>query len=130
MSKSLCKEAFKLILPKGISIHDSQTVYFTEQGCSYRGIFERYIDEEGVSTQQVMETGSTDLIKQYVGLGLGFSMVPAITLNKQDEELMDIEDFYIKNPLYTQLVYHKDKHVFKAMEDFIDLMIEASQSWQ
>lgn len=130
---TLCKEQFYLIFPKNETLEnmqaDNRIIYFTEEGCSYRKLFEQYLDEKGVRINQVMETGSTDLIKQYVALGLGYSMVPAITILEEDQQTIMIEKFPTKEDLFTQLLYHKDKHVFGAMYDFIELVRTTSELW-
>jgi DNA-binding transcriptional LysR family regulator len=126
----LCEEKFSLIYPKGESVKDSHTVYFTEAACSYRKLFEQYLDEEGREILQSMETGSVDLIKQYVGLGLGYSMVPSVTITNEDRTKLDKEDFKTKSKLFTQIVYHKDKNVFKAMKEFIEILKLEAEKWQ
>lgn len=128
---TLCEERFKLILPLGYELedmyHEHKTVYLTERGCTYRLLFERYLDEKGIQIYQTMETGSIDLIKQHVGFGLGYSMIPSATLK---DENMAIKDIELETTLYTHLVYHKGKHVFKAMKDFIDQVLQEAKEWK
>lgn len=132
--KVLCPEEFKLILPKDepldLIYHKDQTVYLTEKDCSYRTMFERYLDKKGVHRQHIMETGSIDMIKQYVGLSLGYSMVPAIALNNDlENENLEIYGVEWDLDLFTQVVYHKDKFVFPAMDEFIEMVILYSKGW-
>jgi DNA-binding transcriptional LysR family regulator len=131
-SSILCHERFHLILPKHNSIdfiyEPTHTVYLTEKDCSYRKVFEDYLDDKGVIRQQIMETGSVDIIKQYVSLGLGYSMIPTIALDASDTHL-EMTEVEVEDKLYTQLLHHKDKTVFPAMKDFIDLIIKVSKNW-
>lgn len=63
-----------------------QTVYLTEKECSYRRMFEAFLDKKGVVSNRIMETGSVDMIKKYVSFGLGYSLVPSITLKDEKEK--------------------------------------------
>ncbi len=130
----LCEEKFSLIFPKGsgteVMHKNNQTVYLTEKECSYRMMFEDYLNGHGVVKQHIMETGSVDMIKQYVSFGLGYSMVPSVTLNTSEQESnLEVMPFNNAVPMYTQLVYHKEKNVFDAMQGFIDLVLKHSEKW-
>lgn len=87
---TLCEEKFKLILPKGEQYEyiqkEGQHVFLTEKNCSYRSIFERLLDEQGISKDQALEIGSVNLIKQYVGLGMGFAMIPSFALESEKDK--------------------------------------------
>lgn len=135
VSIPLVKEDFSLILPPNStldSIHNrNQTVYLTEKVCPYRRMFEEYLDDNKINPQSIMETSSVDLIKQYVSFGLGFSLLPNITVRKKEEETrLTIVPFHNKTILLTQLVYHKDKHIFPAMSQFISMVTEHSKYWE
>lgn len=130
-SLRLCEEKFSLILPKNKTIeymHEpNKTIYLTEPSCSYRVLFENYLFNNKISTDLLMETSSVDMIKQYVSFGLGVSMVPDITVRNEQNKLTIVPMDNV--PLYTQIVYHKDKHVFPAMKHFVDLVISHSKNW-
>ncbi len=133
-SELLCEEPFSLIFPEGKgkeTFHQAnQTVYLTEQECTYRLLFEDYLHSQQALKQHTMETGSVDLIKQYVGCGLGYSMVPTVTVkNPRDREGLSIVPFDNEEPMFTQLAYHKEKNVFPAMADFIDLVETYAKEW-
>ncbi|MCT4507798.1 MAG: LysR family transcriptional regulator [Tepidibacter sp.] len=130
----LCEEKFSLILPKNNKIdilHKSnQTIYLTEKGCSYRMMFEDFLNNQGIIPEHIMETGFVDMIKQYVSFGLGYSMVPTITVtDEKDKEELEVLDFSNESPMYTQLVYHKEKYIFSAMEAFIKLVKYYAKNW-
>lgn len=131
----LCEEKFSLIFPKGSgleSMHkkNHQTVYLTEKNCSYRIMFEDFLNERGVIKQHTMETGSVDMIKQYVSFGLGYSMVPSITVENESENSdLEVIPFVNDISMYTQIVFHKDKHIFNAMNGFIKLVEKYAENW-
>ncbi|MGL6107842.1 LysR family transcriptional regulator [Romboutsia sp.] len=133
VSKILCEEKFSIIFPKdnGIDMlyEHNHTVYLTEKGCSYRKVFEAYLIEKDAIWDRIIETGSIDMIKQYVSIGLGYSLVPSITV-KDEGKRLNIIDLDTKKILYTQVVYHKNKNIFPSMKEFIDLVEFYSKDWK
>ena len=130
----LCEEKFSLIFSKDAGVEsmhkNHQTVYLTEKECSYRILFEDYLNGQGIVKQHVMETGSVDMIKQYVSFGLGYSMVPSITVEKEkDSKDLNVVAFEGHEPMYTQILHHKDKHIFNSMNNFIELVRKHAESW-
>ncbi|WP_240838193.1 LysR family transcriptional regulator [Acidaminobacter sp. JC074] len=127
----LCPESLSLIMPVGQAVNElyngHQTIYLTEEGCSYRKLFETYLKDHQVNSRQVMETGSVDLIKQYVSLGMGYSLIPKIAIN--DDDKLEIYDIPFKPTIYTQLVHHKSKEGFQAFDDFIQLVKKQAVKW-
>ncbi len=133
-SISLIEEKLCLVLPPNsdLSVLHSENlaVYQTEKVCSYRKIFERYLTAQKINPQSVTETSSVDLIKQYVSYGLGFSLLPEVTVrDKSEQERLTILPFETDVSLYSQIIYHKDKHTFPAMESFIDLVKDMAETW-
>lgn len=133
ISEILCEEKFSLIFPKdnGIDMlyEHNHTVYLTEKGCSYRKMFEAYLIDKDAIWDRIIETGSIDMIKQYVSIGLGYSLVPSITVRDEDKRL-NIIGLDTKKALYTQIVYHKNKYIFLAMKEFIELVKINSTKWK
>ncbi len=130
----LCEEECKLILPKGktkdIMYHKNQIVYLTEQDCSYRLMFEEYLNQNDIIKYNSMETGSVDLIKQYVALGQGFSLVPKIAVStKQDEDQLEILTVDYGKKIYTQVMHHKDKVMTDSMKAFMKMLKEYAKEW-
>ncbi len=133
-SISLIEEKLCLVLPPNSDLRvlhsENLAVYQTEKVCSYRKIFERYLTAQKINPQSVTETSSVDLIKQYVSYGLGFSLLPEVTVrDKSEQERLTILPFETDVSLYSQIIYHKDKHTFPAMESFIDLVKDMAETW-
>lgn len=61
---------------------DGTTDFFitNEEGCSYRSMFEKYLAAHKLPKFQTMELWSLEAIKQSVMSGLGFSVLPYITV--------------------------------------------------
>lgn len=133
-SEVLTEELFSLIFPKGKGLElmadKNQTVYLTEKECSYRGAFEQFLDQKGIVKHRYMETGSVEVIKQYVACGLGYSFVPSVTLRDAATlERLECISYELDTPMYTQILYHKDKCAFPAMEDFLILLRTYAKDW-
>ncbi len=135
ISEVLIEERFGLILPKDKSIEilgqRQYTVYMTEKECTYRRAFERYLDQNGILKHQSMETGSVEVIKQYVGCGLGYSYVPLVTIrDAQSQERLNIIPLESDTPLYTQILYHKDKVLTQPMLQFLEVLRDDAKTWK
>lgn len=57
-----------------------------EEGCSYRSMFETYLTNNEITQFQTMELWSLEAIKQAVMSGLGFSVLPYITVKNEIEK--------------------------------------------
>lgn len=130
----LVEEQFSLIFPKGMNesmMGDRHyTVYLTEKECTYRIAFENYLDLRGILKHQTMETGSVEVIKQYVSCGLGYSFVPSVTVqDPQSLEKLEIKPVATADKLFTQILYHKDKILTPAMLAFLKDLEEEAKTW-
>lgn len=130
----LIEEKLCFIFSKGNGFESmnkkNQTVYLTERDCTYRKLFENYLSENRIAKQHTMETGSVEVIKQYIACGLGYSLVPEITVRDDlSKERFEIIEYQGSEPIYTQIVYHKDKYVFNAMSNFLEMLELYSKDW-
>lgn len=125
-------EPLCFILPPGKNLDqirlENTPVFHTEKVCAYRKEFEAYMDKEKITPRSVTETSSVDLIKQYTSFGMGYSLIPEITIGEERDRLTVIP-FEAETPLYSQLFYHKDKYIPKEMRDFIHVVKEISKTW-
>lgn len=74
-----------------------------EEGCSYRSMFERYLVKHDISGFQTMELWSIEAIKQTVMSGLGFSVLPYITVKEEVEagKLKNLQHGEALDPIYS-----------------------------
>lgn len=98
-----------------------------EDGCSYRTMFETYLVQNQIPTFQTMELWSLEAIKQCVMSGLGFSVLPYVTVkNEVENGLLNIlehnEQF---EPIYSHLLVKSKKSLSPAVQKFIELTLEA-----
>ncbi len=98
-------------------------IQIEEPDCCYRLIFEAQLTKAGVKPDSVFEFGSVETTKKCVISGLGISVLPHFTVEREiiQGELKDLHwtgpDFNI----YTQMIYHKDKWLSPALSSFIQL---------
>lgn len=97
----------------------------TRKGGTYREIFETYLKEKNITHEIVMEAWSIELVKQNLILGMGVSFLPKITVLKELNEgtlISESIDLNIKNSIYSQLIYHKNKILTPELEKMISLV--------
>lgn len=134
-TEKLVLEHFSLIFPKAIGqdmlSNPRATIYMTEKECTYRRAFEQLLSDKGIEKRHVMETGSVEVIKQYVGCGLGYALVPEVTTRDPvSQEKLEIVTTPLKESLYTQVFWHKKKTMSPVMVDFIAHLKDHSVSWR
>lgn len=100
-----------------------ETILSTEQGCSYRRMFEQSLVASGVHPGTMIEFASVEGIKQCVAAGLGIAVLPEITVTKEIAQ-GQIKALTWKGPdfpVVTQLAWHKDKWISPALKAFLDV---------
>ncbi|WP_270181034.1 LysR family transcriptional regulator [Alkalihalobacillus sp. CinArs1] len=111
--------------------HDENQVFITnEEGCSYRTMFERYLIKHGIHQFQTMELWSIEAIKQMVISGLGFAVLPYITVKEEVEsgKLKVLKHTEQLDPLYSHMLIKKKKWLSPAVEAFAELVLDSSFS--
>ncbi|OYD06157.1 LysR family transcriptional regulator [Paludifilum halophilum] len=107
-----------------------ETFLYTERGCSYRMLFERYLQENGVSPRATMESWSVEAIKQCVMCGLGISLLPSIAVQSEIQEgkLAGVpwEEPY---SVATIMAYHKEKWLSPALKAFLQMVKQHAMRW-
>ncbi|MBK3494213.1 LysR family transcriptional regulator [Viridibacillus sp. YIM B01967] len=103
-----------------------ETILLTEEGCSYRNQFEYQCHSEGIHPKQIIEFSSIEAIKQCVIAGLGITLLPKMTVEKELEKglLIELQTTIIMETVFTELAWHKDKYIFSYLEDFIQISCE------
>lgn len=101
-----------------------QSLILTENGCSYRAVFDNILAEAGVKPRSILETGSVQAIKQLTIDGMGISLLPYIAaLNEiKQGNLIRLNWTGPDFDMVTQVIYHKDKWVSPALQIFLDLV--------
>ncbi len=93
-----------------------------EKGCTYRTMFDRSFEQEGIDTITHLEFQNAEAIKQCAMTGIGIAFLPEITAKAEVErgELValpwQIPDLHV----YTQMGWHKDKWLSPIIQSFIE----------
>ncbi|MEC3758545.1 MULTISPECIES: LysR family transcriptional regulator [Bacillus] len=96
-----------------------------EEGCSYRSMFERYLVKHDICNVQTMELWSIEAIKQTVMSGLGFSVLPYVTVKEEVEsgKLKILGHSEAFDPLYSHMLIKKKKWPLPAAKAFAELVL-------
>lgn len=105
-------------------------IIVSEKGCGYRNLFEQSLNDAGVTPKSIIEMGSIQSIKQLTMSGLGITLLPKIAAQEElkRKELIELHWWEDSFYLATQMVYHRDKWVSRALRAFIDLSKEMMKS--
>lgn len=97
-----------------------------EEGCDYRVVFEKILDEAGVQPGQVLELGSIEAIKKFVIQQLGVTLLPRMSVEGELSrgELIDLHWQGPEFDTNTQYIYHKDKWISPTLSAFLELSRE------
>lgn len=90
-------------------------------------MFEKYLLKNDIHHFQTMELWSIEAIKQTVMSGLGFSVLPYITVKDEVEsgKLKILSHSQTLDPLYSQMLIKKKKWQLPAVEAFADLVLHS-----
>ncbi len=91
-----------------------------EAGGHTRRIIDRWFADGGVTPKPLMELGSVEAIKQLVGAGLGWSVLPRLAV--EDARGAPRVAFRSVSPLLTRglaLVMRRDKHLSRPLRELI-----------
>lgn len=105
-------------------IHDliKEPVLFLGSGCSMRARLEKWFEEEGMGTENIMEFGTLEAILGGVSAGLGVSLLPKSSIARIEEQGI-IRSFPIPEH-YRQFnvcfIYRKDLFKTRALEKFLE----------
>lgn len=133
--QDLIQEDMAIVLPKDYSGKtlnslEGYAVLYTEEGCSYREIFKTLLAEAQILTDNIVETTSVEVIKQYILCGIGISFLPLITIKKEIEsDIIRTIPWESDSPVILQLAYHKNKWIMPAMAEFIRMLKDVSATW-
>lgn len=109
----------------------NSTFLSTQQGCSYRTLFDSYLQEHHIAPKASLEFWSIEAIKQSVMCGLGVSILPFFsTALEMKEGKLAGAVWEHGNKLYTLLAFHKNKWQSSAFQMFLQLVRNHSTVWE
>ncbi|WNR46473.1 LysR family transcriptional regulator [Paenibacillus roseipurpureus] len=94
----------------------------TEEGCIYRGKFERLLKEQAIALQIGFELGNIETIKHCVMSGLGLALLPLITVESELElgKLVRLPFTHTQLAMDLQFVLHPKKWMSQPLQAFIN----------
>lgn len=134
--EKLTDEKLMLLVPNDVCVDQSHfltdnNLLFTEKGCSYRSAFEKLLQEWGVSAKATTEFWSIEAIKQSVISGLGISMLPHITVEKElEEKKLTGIPHDVGYEFGTYMLHHTDKWLSPGVRGFMEVVQEHAQVWR
>lgn len=99
----------------------------TEIGCGYRSLFDRMMAEAGVSPGPVLEFGSVEAIKQMVMAGLGYTVLPRISVQQELAQGRIVALPFVRRDdlcVVTQVYWHREKWLSPALRAFLETVNE------
>ena len=131
----LKKEEMCFVAPKDYTGDDflpsgAQMVLYTEKECTYREVFQNYLQGQKFYPSNVLETGSVEVIKKYIQYGMGISYLPLYAVSEDAEKgRLRVKQHDSPVEFYTQAVCHKNKWLSPAVQAFLDLCRESAKAW-
>lgn len=93
----------------------------TSTNCAYRAALINMANNLDLSLNVALETGNVHALKEFAISGLGIAFLPFVAVEDvlSNGDLVELDwagdDFNI----ISQIIYHKDKHIFEAMKHFL-----------
>ncbi|MCM3601042.1 LysR family transcriptional regulator [Robertmurraya korlensis] len=99
-----------------------------EEGCSYRTMFETYLLTQNLYNFQTMELWSIEAIKKIVMSGIGFAVLPYITVKEEIDsgKLKMVSHNEKFDPIYSHMLIKKKKWLSPAVEAFVELVLHST----
>jgi len=109
----------------------SECLITNEKEASYRRVFEEFLRDKGIVPSNIMELWSIEAIKRSVMSGLGIAYLPLMAVQDEveDGKLRIIPCEADLKPIYSQILYHKNKWVSPALSSFIDITLKHAKNW-
>ncbi|XEC94067.1 LysR family transcriptional regulator [Paenibacillus tarimensis] len=115
----------KLALVQSASIPNvSETMLYMEPSCSYRGIIDDHLKQEGKTTVLKMELQSIEVIKKCILCGLGKSFLPFFAVQEEIQrgELKEIPSNAQQFPISIYAAVHKNKWLSTNVDTFLNFI--------
>jgi DNA-binding transcriptional LysR family regulator len=131
----LKKEEMCFVAPKDYTGDDflprgSQMVLYTEKECTYREVFQNYLQGQKFYPTNVLETGSVEVIKKYIQYGMGISYLPLYAVEEDARRgKLRIKKHDSPVEFFTQVVCHKSKWLSPAVQAFVKMCGEQATGW-
>jgi len=102
----------------------------TSHNCSFRHMLVTDLFHKGIVPSIAIETSSKEILKQFAISGMGVAFMPDMTVvtERENRSLVRLDWAGDDFPIYSQIFIHKDKCVTGAVEGFLDLVRNLTDS--
>lgn len=117
---------------KSIEIEALQDQSFiaSEPDCCYRIELEAFLKKSNIKIDTIMELSSLEAIKQCVKSGLGISLLPKITVEREVNSgelvILPVQTYQIN--IYARMIYHRQKWLSPAMTALKNMVLNSTFS--
>ena len=99
----------------------------TEKGMGYRGVLDKHLQRRSLDIRPILEISRTDVITKLLEKGTAVSFLPDFVTKRGVEQgnlcYLQVAGLDI-DPIWQQLIYHKNKWISRALGTFIDYVTE------
>lgn len=84
---------------------------------------------QSITPNIVLETSSKEILKQFAMNNLGVAFMPdmVVRIEVKEKKLVKLKWAGNDFPIYSQIFIHKDKHMSKAIEELINMIVKKSK---
>ena len=96
------------------------------QKCSSRRILDEACEAVGVALSIPMELSSIEVVKNFVSINSGISVVPELAVKREVVEknliALKIRDLHVADPIKMYAIYKKDRYLALAARSFLKML--------
>jgi DNA-binding transcriptional LysR family regulator len=124
----ICHPNHSLAKKKAVYLKDLEAYkcVLLDPKCSSRRILDEACAEAGVSLSISMELSSIEVVKNFVSINAGISVVPELAVKREitDKKLasLRIRDLHEAEPIKMGAIYKKDRYLTLAARSFLDML--------
>jgi DNA-binding transcriptional LysR family regulator len=102
----------------------------TSRSCAYRSALTRMAADKSLPINIALETGNVQALKQFATSGIGITFLPYVAVQDSIEsgELVELNWFGEDFGIISEVVYHKNKHIFPALEHLLSTIRDTMQT--
>lgn len=100
----------------------SYPLVLTSKNCEYRSALISLAEQNGITPNIALETSNVNAIKLFASNNLGVAFLPYVSVDDSvnDSNLVVLDFNEYKFNITSEILIHKDKHIFQAMQYFLD----------
>jgi DNA-binding transcriptional LysR family regulator len=124
----ICHPEHPLAKRKNVYLKDLEaySCVLLDQKCSSRRILDEACVSAGVALSISMELSSIEVVKKFVSINSGISVVPELSIKREVSEkklaALKIRDFQISDPIKMGIIYKKGRYLTLAARSFLNML--------